>query len=260
KGAIRRHKGTLKKLLIKSCFKYSHSNAHYKWAFQRENISFISCGKMPKLRELSIALEYKDWHYFLQRLTCIPHLHTLHITYIRGYPRHHKIYADLAKSVLNTVILRPQMKLCYFGIMGKCYEIFQQQEDGYGSVSDDSEEDIADGEDVDSNAGDDTDADDEAWELSFNNPVPAPLPSNIQPAGTVILNTGGAAPLTMTIFPPLSPPLLPQPPVAVKRYKGDDLLRIKEILFFDEAEIFRARHEKLLPPVDNSTRSTNMDF
>jgi hypothetical protein len=61
KGAIRRHKGSLKKLLIKSCFKHPHSNAHYKWAFQRENIAFISCGKMPKLRELSIALEYKDW-------------------------------------------------------------------------------------------------------------------------------------------------------------------------------------------------------
>jgi hypothetical protein len=151
------------------------------------------------------------------------------------------------------------MELWYFGIMGKCYEVFQPQEDGYDSVSDDSEADIADGKDVDSDAGDDTDADDEAWELSFNNPVPAPLPSNIEP-DTVILNIGGAAPLTMTLFPPLSPLLPPQTPVAVKRYKGDDLLRIREILFFDEVEIFRARHEKLLPPVDNSTRSTSMDF
>jgi hypothetical protein len=60
RGAIRRHKGSLRKLLVDS--KYHDdlpADIAFKWAFSMEHLGFISSGKMPNLRELGMALEYK---------------------------------------------------------------------------------------------------------------------------------------------------------------------------------------------------------
>lgn len=60
KGALRRHKGSLKKLLVDS--KNSEdTDSVVKWMFAREHIAFASSGKMPNLRELACAIDYKDW-------------------------------------------------------------------------------------------------------------------------------------------------------------------------------------------------------
>ena len=65
KGAIRRHKGSLKKLLVNSKHN-DDADGMYKWTFKKEHLAFISSGKMPNLRELGMALEYNDWvRYFL---------------------------------------------------------------------------------------------------------------------------------------------------------------------------------------------------
>ena len=66
KGAIRRHKASLRKLLIDSEDRLENGepgpNNHWrKWMFNREVLTYVTSGRMTKLRELGMALEYKDW-------------------------------------------------------------------------------------------------------------------------------------------------------------------------------------------------------
>ena len=69
-------------------------------------------------------------HYFLTRLPHMQQLRSLYITHIRESP-HINGYAprELACQLLNTVILRPEVELCYVGIMSKCYEILEGNND-----------------------------------------------------------------------------------------------------------------------------------
>lgn len=66
KGAIRRHKGSLRNLLIDSEDRMENGdpgqNNHWrKWMFNREVLTYITSGRMTNLRELGMAIEYKDW-------------------------------------------------------------------------------------------------------------------------------------------------------------------------------------------------------
>lgn len=66
KGAIRRHKGSLRKLLVDSEDRLENGepgpNNHWrKWMFNREVLTYITSGRMTNLRELGMAIEYKDW-------------------------------------------------------------------------------------------------------------------------------------------------------------------------------------------------------
>ncbi|PWW73784.1 hypothetical protein C7212DRAFT_284219 [Tuber magnatum] len=123
KSAIRRHKGSLKKLLIDS--NVGGENAS-KWIFDKEVLAFISTGKMPNLRELGMAIEWKNWHYFLTRLPFMQQLRSLYIHYVRGGP-HISDYEskEMAQQIVNTVILRPEVELCYVGVLNKCYELLE---------------------------------------------------------------------------------------------------------------------------------------
>lgn len=63
---IRRHRASLRKILIDSTEKsqtgHEVSNSHWRrWMFTREMISFVTSGRMPQLRELGMAIHYKDW-------------------------------------------------------------------------------------------------------------------------------------------------------------------------------------------------------
>ena len=74
RGAIRRHRGSLRKLLIDSEDRTDDgqpaSNHRWrKWAFNREVLTFITSGRMTKLRELGMAIEYKDWVSHMLRIT-----------------------------------------------------------------------------------------------------------------------------------------------------------------------------------------------
>jgi len=124
KGALRRHKGSLRKLLIDS--KNQEEGESYKWTFNKDHLQFVSSGKMPHLRELGMAIEYKDWHFFLTRLPHMPHLRSLYIIHTRDCP-HITQFAprELANQILNTVILRPEIELCYVGIWNKCFEVLE---------------------------------------------------------------------------------------------------------------------------------------
>lgn len=65
RGPLRRHRASLRKVMIDSgCRKSADSprNAKSKkWMFSRDVLSFVTSGKMSCLRELAMAIDYKDW-------------------------------------------------------------------------------------------------------------------------------------------------------------------------------------------------------
>lgn len=72
RGVLRRHRGSLKKLMIDSSdprgsTDYSTTNARWRrWMLNREILTFITSGRMPALRELGFTVDYKDWVNALQ--------------------------------------------------------------------------------------------------------------------------------------------------------------------------------------------------
>lgn len=76
-GVLKRHRGSLRKVLIDSSERdetdYGSPRAvgWDRWLFNRSMLAFVTSGKMPKLRELGVAISYKDWvnHLHLPRVT-----------------------------------------------------------------------------------------------------------------------------------------------------------------------------------------------
>ena len=127
KGAIRRHRGSLKKLLIDSEVRKDDETilASWKrWIASRELLTCITGGKM-QLRELSISIDYKDWHFFLQRLPSATKLRSLHIAHIAEHVHGTVDSREAALQVLDIVSLRPDMELCYLGIQKQCFEVLE---------------------------------------------------------------------------------------------------------------------------------------
>ena len=69
RGPLRRHRASLKKVLIDSGDKRQEGSSRNqkwkKWMFTREVLTFITSGKMTCLRELAMAIDYKDWVRFI---------------------------------------------------------------------------------------------------------------------------------------------------------------------------------------------------
>lgn len=64
RGPIRRHRASIKKLMVDSAIGKSnktHNQKREKWMFNRELLKFITSGKMCHLKELTMAIDYKDW-------------------------------------------------------------------------------------------------------------------------------------------------------------------------------------------------------
>lgn len=66
KNAIKTHYLSLQKILVDSTQRAPGGSEMpsvrwYKWMFTRQMLTFLSSGRMPRLRELSIALHSKDW-------------------------------------------------------------------------------------------------------------------------------------------------------------------------------------------------------
>ena len=129
RNVIRRHRRSLKKLLIESEDKLeeepSNPPSWRKWIFHRELLSFMTSSQMPKLRELGMAVDYRDWHSFLQRLPHATRLRSLYIPHIAGHVNGRSDSRDLAHQVLDVVALRPELELCYLGIQSKCFEFLE---------------------------------------------------------------------------------------------------------------------------------------
>ncbi|KAJ2891266.1 putative f-box domain-containing protein [Zalerion maritima] len=131
KGPIRRHRESLRKLLLDSSerrgMQGSDSIRWRHWVLKTDIVNFITSGRMPQLKELSVSLEYKDWHTFLQRLPNIPQLHSLHIPHIADHLVTNIEPKELASQILDIMTLRPEIQLCYAGILSKCFEFLEVQ-------------------------------------------------------------------------------------------------------------------------------------
>ena len=128
KGAVRRHRSSLTKLLIDSTLRTEdpdRPNTNWRrWVFNRDLITCITSGKM-KLRELSMSIDYKDWHHFLRRLPNATTLRSLHIAHIAEHVNGTVHSREAALQVLDIVALRPELELCYLGIQSQCFEILE---------------------------------------------------------------------------------------------------------------------------------------
>jgi hypothetical protein len=66
RGPMRRHRASLKKLMIDSGEKGADghnttSSRWRRWMLNREILTFITSGRMNSLRELAVSIDYKDW-------------------------------------------------------------------------------------------------------------------------------------------------------------------------------------------------------
>lgn len=127
KGAVKRHRGSLKKLLIDSEVRKEDESvpASWKrWLANRELLTCITGGKM-QLRELGMSIDYKDWHFFLQRLPSATMLRSVHIPHLAEHVHGTVDSREAALQVLDIVSLRPEMALCYLGIQKQCFEVLE---------------------------------------------------------------------------------------------------------------------------------------
>ena len=131
KGPLKRHRGSLTKLLLDSAHGPINSRVRNdstrKWMLNREILTYItSPGKMPKLRELSASLEYKDWHFFLQQLPNVRGLRSLHIPFIADHVYGPNLsLRELAMGVVDVINLRQECQLAYLGVGAKCFEVIE---------------------------------------------------------------------------------------------------------------------------------------
>ncbi|KAF2685778.1 hypothetical protein K458DRAFT_364808 [Lentithecium fluviatile CBS 122367] len=137
RGPLRRHRSSLKKLMIDSSEKgpdghATNSSKWRRWMLNREILTFITSGRMGSLRELAVSIDYKDWHHFLQRLPLIPHIRSLYIPFIADHAHGNNIDPrELAYQILDIVHLRPDIELCYMGLSTKCFEILENRPSNY---------------------------------------------------------------------------------------------------------------------------------
>ncbi|CAG8974157.1 hypothetical protein HYALB_00002796 [Hymenoscyphus albidus] len=175
KGPLKRHRASLKKLMLDSSDKIprgptssSESSRYRAWMPTRDVLSFITSGRMSSLRELSIAIDYKDWHHFLQRLCQIPHLRSLNVPFIADHVTAAFVPRELVMQVIDVIHLRPEVELCYIGISDKCFEILENRSSDETHGSTDMGQSIladgpegADDEDEDEDEGSEDDEDEE---------------------------------------------------------------------------------------------------
>ncbi|OBT45347.1 hypothetical protein VE00_04044 [Pseudogymnoascus sp. WSF 3629] len=244
KGPLRRHRKSLKKLLIDSSDRIpkgpsvSSENARWRtWMLSNEALSYITSGNMTSLKELSVAIDYRDWHFFLRRLPNIPGLRSLNIPFIGDHVTPAYDPKELAMQVVDMIFLRPEIELCYLGISNKCFEILENRpgderhsgdeattahgELGEQMTEDEEDEDAesdADDDDADSEADDDDGTATEAVETEGAEYELSEDSDEFDGASEVDSDTEG----------------------------NRMSLRLREILFYDDkVAIFKARHMRL---------------
>lgn len=134
KGAIKRHRNSLKKLLLDSSNKATSPGANSaetmrwrSWCLTSDLLQYVTSGRMRRLKELSVSIDYKDWHTFLQRLPHLAQLRSLHIPYMADHVMGNFEPKELVMQVADIITLCPEIQLCYVGISTKCFEIMEQR-------------------------------------------------------------------------------------------------------------------------------------
>ncbi|MCJ1379638.1 hypothetical protein MMC17_002740 [Xylographa soralifera] len=243
KGPLRRHRESLKKVMIDSGDRRSsgptRNTKWKKWMLNPEVLSFITSGKMSCLRELAIALEHRHWHFFLQRLPQVSHLRSLYIPYMADHVHGHELDArELALQVVDIVALRPEIELCYLGIAAKCFEILEskQSDDPQFAYGDSSSTPASNGPggvvmgnpDEDSETDDDN-GDDEDDDGDGNQSTSA----FVNPDGNDSDNPDGSEAVSDDDDGEVAD-------------EDKRQLKLREILFYDDkVSIFKARHGQL---------------
>ncbi|PMD39951.1 hypothetical protein L207DRAFT_583794 [Hyaloscypha variabilis F] len=246
RGPLKRHRASLKRLMLDSSDRIprgptsSSDNARWRnWMPTRDVLNFITSGRMSSLRELSIAIDYKDWHHFLQRLPQIPHLRSLNIPFIADHVTPAFDPKELVLQVIDVIVLRPEVELCYMGVSHKCFEILENRphDEAHGAM--DSHPSAVNGgpvtdeeEDEEDEEGSDDD-DDEQGESDDN--------------GTAI-----GAPAGIVDPDETDEDISDHDDSDTDSFDGSEdgrskvRLRPREILFYDDkVAIFKARHGKL---------------
>ncbi|KAL8805434.1 MAG: hypothetical protein Q9182_002000 [Xanthomendoza sp. 2 TL-2023] len=228
RGPLRRHRLSLKKVLIDSTQRARDHVKWRKWKLDREALSYVTSGKMSALREISCSLDYKDWHFFLQRLPQVPRIRSIHVPNVADHVYgHHMVEKELALQVLDIIALRPEIELCYLGIAHKCFEIMEGRYNSDATVTfresattgpvpspgstidsdEESEEDEGEDEEEDTTDGGQHDSDSDSGNDSFG-------------------ESDGE--------------------VEREEWRKEIHLKLREILFYEEkVSIFKARHGKL---------------
>lgn len=144
-GVVKRHHASLKKLLLDSSHPdrlLHHGDVRRMyWPLRREMILYVTSGRMGALRELSASIPPKEWHTVLQRLPNIPKLTALHILSL-GRDSSTPDSMQLGHQIVDVITLRPEIRLCFIGIKGACFQIVESRrgaaESDSGSWSSDS--------------------------------------------------------------------------------------------------------------------------
>ncbi|KAK6841846.1 hypothetical protein PG995_000929 [Apiospora arundinis] len=249
-GALKRHRGSLKKLLLDSSDKLESKGTRWRhWVLSSELVTYITSGRMPNLKELAVAINYRDWHRFLQRLPNVPQLRSLYIQHMQdpfdgGFePR------ELALQLVDIVTLRPEIQLCYIGIAGKCFEILEASRGtsshsgshAHGAHQHHHNNNIAgnmsaanveeDDDDDEHSDGDTEDENDDGDDAGGGNTT-ADAGTDDEDGDDSSDDSGDGDSDTESMF---------QEPD-----QGQSHLRLREILFYDDkVAIFKARHARL---------------
>lgn len=250
RGPLRYHRASLKKVLIDSSDAptehRTRSTKWKKWIVNRDTLTFITSGKMCCLRELGIAVDYKDWHFFLQRLPNIPHLRSFYVPHIANHVYEHPLDAkELASQVVDLVIaLRPEIELCYMGILAKCFEILENRpRDACLSNQDSRTTPASSGDggdwhsDTDSNDTDDDDDDDDDEDDEDGGNTNGPSTATTGAADAEDTESDAAVHSAGDSDDEDS---------GNGKVKEVPRFRLREILFYDDKiSIFKARHGRL---------------
>ncbi|TVY21351.1 hypothetical protein LARI1_G001355 [Lachnellula arida] len=241
RGPLKRHRASLRKLMLDSSDKIprgptssSDSSRYRAWMPNRDVLNFITSGRMCNLRELSIAIDYKDWHHFLQRLPQVPHLRSLNIPFIADHVTTAFDPRELAMQVVDVIVLRPEVELCYMGVSHKCFEILENRphDEAHGSGDAHSSganfgSGVTDEEDDDEDEDGSDEDDDEDEEDDNGTQIPVdPDETESEMSDHDDSDTDSFA--------------------GSEDGKSKVRLRLREILFYDDkVAIFKARHGKL---------------
>ncbi|KAJ2975490.1 hypothetical protein NUW58_g8340 [Xylaria curta] len=237
KCTVKRHRNSLKKLLIDSSEDNSTSTAIIgtsgrwrHWAIRDEFFSYITSGRMTSLRELGMVIDLKDWHTLLQQLPQMANLRSLYIPQmVDRASRPTLAPKELALQIVDIISLRREVQLTYVGLWHKCFEITEAEhgDSGNNRFQDDNDHAISvddvDHMDGNSEGEEETDEDEddvnEPW-LDTDDEVAEEASDDGQSeADSFVEATTNSA--------------LPR-------------LRLREILYYDDkVELFRARHGKL---------------
>ncbi|KAL8688158.1 MAG: hypothetical protein Q9224_004956 [Gallowayella concinna] len=183
---------------------------------------------MSALREISCSLDYKDWHFFLQRLPQVPHIRSIHVPNVADHIYGHRLVEkELALQVVDIIALRPEIELCYLGLAYRCFEIM---EGTYNSDATVTFRDPATSGPV-ASPGSIIDSDEESEEDEVEEDEEDATDGGLHDSDSASENDSFG-----------------ESDAEVERERGrkEIHLKLREILFYDEkVSIFKARHGKL---------------